>query len=184
MSVLVRRVIAASVVALAHSFAALAQQQVISATPPSLLIASGAGRAVSFDVYYRTTPADLAATGIGFRLNFDSAKLTFAGLTNVRGEDLVAYDATPQSTAANKTGGTAAIEHLAFAYLSSAGAFAGAAQPVRLCTVTFKTTSSFSGSTRISFTPTSTAAGFTFTAADMVVTAARSRSVRSKESPQ
>ena len=116
---------------------------------------------VSLDVNYSTNPAGQQATGLELRLHFDSSQLRFDGLANVFPTALSRKGSVVAETADTDDGDPATDRVVSVAWTDLAGANWPAAFPVRLYTVTFTTAADFNASTRVNFTASDTAAGFT-----------------------
>ena len=116
---------------------------------------------VSLDVNYSTNPAGQQTTGLELRLHFDSSQLRFDGLANVFPTALSRKGSVVAETAATDDGDPATDRVVSVAWTDLAGANWPAAFPVRLYTVTFTTAADFNASTRVNFTASDTAAGFT-----------------------
>ena len=116
---------------------------------------------VSLDVTYSTNPASQQTRGLELRLHFDSSQLRFDGLANVFPTALSQKGAAVAETAATDDGDPATDRVVSVAWTGLTGANWPAAFPVRLYTATFTTAADFNASTRVNFTASDTAAGFT-----------------------
>ena len=137
-----------------------AQQQTVAPTPTSQT--TDPGTAVSFNAIYDTSNGDATVTGLGLRMHFDSSALTFNSLTAVLGTSLVAQQA-PQADGTDFDEDASTDQFVLISWADIAGMWPGAGTlPATLFTANFTTDAGFSSATKVNFTASSMAAGFTF----------------------
>ena len=141
---------------------AMSENQLVytSASEP---IQAPAGSVVTAPIDYDTTDHNPNLSGIGFRVHFDSSRVTYQGVSNLRTIDLAAMDATPQNDVADYDNDPTTDQYLGVAWASANGTFTGAV-PARLMDMQFQWAPGLAQgeSTDLNFSPLGTAAGYGF----------------------
>ena len=104
---------------------------------------------------------DSTATGLGLRAHYDSSVLSLSDVSHLLSQDQIDGDATPADDASDMDGNAATDKYIDFAWASLFGQWPGSA-PTDLATLTFDIAADATGSTPITFSSTSHAAGFAF----------------------
>ena len=149
--------------------AASAAEQII--TPAPLQRAAAPGQPVAFTVGYTTAnPCSGNLTGLGLRIHWDSHRLAFVSLTDVRPAALIAQGPVEDdSTDADADPATDQFVQVAWADLDAAWP-GGGCTAVTLYTANFNTLAGLTGPTPIRFSASSTAAGYALSAVPATVT--------------
>jgi hypothetical protein len=135
--------------------AATAQEQQVAASPSS--ISANPGQAVSFSVTYTTSTGDATLTGLGLRLHYNSAVLTFNALSSVLATPT--QNQSPANDTNNYDGDTNTDKYVFVSWADMSGAWPGSV-PVTLYTASFTAVASATGSSSVRFTASSTASGY------------------------
>jgi len=133
--------------------------QLVTPAPESQTVAGG--DQVSFDVTYTTSPEDPALTGLGLRMHFNSAVLSFDALSNVLSTNLVAQQA-PQADTPDFDNDPSTDQFVLIAWSDPFGGNWPGALPATLCTAAFTAPADFADETTVNFSASSTTAGFDF----------------------
>src|SRR3990172_9605745 len=144
--------------------------EVIRPTPVSQ--SAGPSSPVGIDVMYSTAdPADETLTGLGLRLHFSSAQLTFGSLSNVLATGLI-IQGSPQADTSNFDGDGSTNMFVNVAWADFSGNWPGnGTTPLRLYTANCTTSAGFTGSTALNFSASSLAAGRTLDAQSATIAA-------------
>jgi hypothetical protein len=147
-------------------------QQIVIPSESQLAV-TAAGDSFSFDVDYSTaSPLDATLTGLGLRMHFDSDRLELQNISNVLGKNFVQQQG-PLNDTSDFDGDAETDKYVLFAWSDPFGGNWPGALPATLFSPTFEATSGFtSGETRINFSASSTAAGFSFDGTTVVVSMA------------
>lgn len=129
---------------------AFAAYQTVTPTSSEFSILSA--QTFQFGLVYDTDPRDETLTGLGFRVHYDSSKLTF----NSPPAGLYAVGQFPwqdEADAANEDGDPETDRYILMSWADVNGGWPGAGVlPLRLATLSFTSAGDFTGSTTIRFT--------------------------------
>ena len=124
---------------------ALAAEQII--TPDATAISIGRNQTITVQVAYSTAdPVDETLTGLGFRVHFDSTKLTFGAVTIVEDRSFLSQDSAPQADTADRDSDPNTDSSYNVAWTDFGGNWPGNGRtPDVLYRVTFTTAANFAG---------------------------------------
>jgi len=147
-------------------------EQIVGPVQTTPLI-SPADSPVSFDVEYTftTDDPDLATTGLGLRLHWDSNQLTFDSLENVFPDDFLA-EGTPSDDTDNLDGDETTDRLIIVSWVDFTGQTwpnDPSTLPVTLYTANFTTSADFADATTLNFTASSTSPGFDLVATPVII---------------
>jgi len=152
----------------------LLDAQVITPEPALIQVDVPPPQPVDFVVKYSTDPADQKATGLGFKMHWDSSKLGYPGddpsnlLTDVYQPGLLQLG-DPEPDDGDLDNDPDTDMRIMAAWMSVGGDWPPDTLPIVVYSVHFVTTPTFtSGSTRVNFSD-ETAAGFDFESTSLVV---------------
>jgi len=131
--------------------------QIVTSAPDSQIVAPG--EQVSIDISYSTSPDDPTLMGLGLRMHFNSAALSFADLSDVLATNLVAQQA-PQDDTLDYDNDPSTDQFVLVAWSDPFGVNWPGSLPTTLYTATFTAGASLAGETAVNFSASSTTAGF------------------------
>lgn len=126
---------------------------------------------VSVRVDYSTSPTDSTLTGLGLRIHFDSASLSFTELTNVLATGLIAHTGT-QSDTNDFDNDPDTDRFVLIAWADALGGNWPGVESSELFRVDFTPQADFTGNTTVNFSASSTAAGRSLEATSAEITVA------------
>ncbi len=135
----------------------------------SVYIISGTN---TLSIYYDVSDNDNTLTGLGFRVHFDSSKLTFAGISNTLSTNLIAVDNQVQPDISNTDNYINTDAYIGFSWANFNGSWPNIALPVKLADISFIPSSTLmvGSETIISFSSISTANNYSFKVQSSIVT--------------
>ncbi len=147
-----------------------AQTQTISTEFDKYVVNSNT--TTTLTINYNVSDNDNTLTGLGFRVHFDSSKLTFVGVSNTLSANLIAVDNQVQPDISNTDNYINTDAYIGFSWANFNGSWPNIALPVKLTDISFIPSSTLTAGldTIISFSQTSTANGYAFLATPVIIT--------------
>lgn len=148
--------------------AASAAEQVITVAPAAPALTPN--NPINLTVSYTTAnPVDSTLTGLGLRVHWNSSQVSFNGLNSVLATGFLAQG-TVEADSSDFDGDPTTDQYLQVAWADVAGQWPGSVSAT-LYTLSLTTTPAYTGTT-VRFSASSTAAGYTLSAAPVTLTLA------------
>ncbi len=158
----------AACLVLTLGFAAVGEAQQQSVTPQPALAQVQVGDLVTTTLVYSTSPAAAELTGLGLRLHWASSALELVDIRSVLGTGLIA-EGDPEPDVANFDNDSTTDTFVQVAWADLAGRWPGSPS-ADLLTVELRVLAGFAGSTRVRFSASSTASGWSLVPTPLVLT--------------